>query len=171
VLIPEAVIRERVRALGEEITERYLAEGADRELVVMGVLKGAFMFVADLVREIDLPMIVDFVGASSYGDGRSSCGEVHLNPGSWVEVKGRDVLVVEDVLDTGNTLKAVVAALESHGARSVRTVALLRKPGAKVAPDFVGFEIDGRWVIGYGLDDAGKWRHLPYVGHVDGIGA
>lgn len=168
VLIGEAAIRERVRALGREITAHYAARDADGELIVLGVLKGAFMFVADLVREMDVPMVVDFVRVSSYGDGRTSTGSVEFAPGPWPQVSGRDVLVVEDVLDTGRTLAVIRSAMESQGARNVRTVALLRKPGANVSVDHVGFDIDGRFVIGYGLDDAGRWRQLPYVGYVDG---
>lgn len=168
VLIPEAAIRQRVRALGREITDYYAAEATNGELIVLGVLQGAFMFVADLVRQIDVPLVVDFVLASSYGEKRTSSGAVHLAPGSWPEVNGRDVLIVEDVLDTGRTLEAIVAAMRSSGARTVRSVALLRKPGARIPLDHVGFDIDNRFVIGYGLDDAGRWRHLPYVGYVDG---
>jgi len=172
VLIPEAAIRERVRALGEQITRDYQSldlvspDFTSPDLVVLGVLKGAFMFVADLVREIDLSVVVDFVSASSYGGERTSTGQVKLIPGTWTDVEGRDVLVVEDVIDTGRTLDAIIAAVREHQARSVRTVALLRKPRARARIDYVGFDIDDRFVVGYSLDDAGKWRHLSYIGFV-----
>jgi len=169
-LVSAAAISARVRALGEEISRDYRARAGDGPLVVLGVLRGAFMFVADLVRQIDVPMIVDFVRAGSYGDGRDSSGEVLLELGSWPDLDGRDVLVVEDVVDTGRTLQAILAAARAGNANSIRTVALLRKPGALVELDYVGFDIDRRFVVGYGLDDAGKWRHLPYVGYVEDAG-
>jgi hypoxanthine phosphoribosyltransferase len=168
VLVAEEAIRERVRSLGSEITEYYAKHVTNGDLIVLGVLKGAFMFLADLVRYIDMSLVVDFVAASSYGEKRTSSGAVRLAPSSWPEAKGRDVLIVEDVLDTGRTLQAIVAAVKPSGARTVRTVALLRKPGAHIRPDHVGFDIDDRFVVGYGLDDAGRWRHLPYIGYIEG---
>lgn len=162
VLLSEETIQRRIRELGAQITHDY--EG--RDPVVMGVLVGAFVFMADLVRSIRLPVHVEFVRASSYGNNRHSSGDVRLTPGSWDEITGRDVLVVEDVLDTGRTLAAVIAALGRHGARSIRSVVLLRKPQTLVGADYVGFDIDRHFVVGYGLDDGGKWRHLPYIGYV-----
>ena len=168
ILIPAEDIARRVTELGRKLSADYTCAvarnvGAE-ELVVLGVLKGAFMLVADLARAISIPVVVDFVRAASYGSGRVSSGDVRIEPIAWPYGEGRDVLVVEDVLDTGKTLEAVVRALEEFRPRSVKTLALLRKPAAKWPADYVGFEIEDTFVVGYGLDDAGKWRQLPYVG-------
>ncbi|HNZ39648.1 MAG TPA: hypoxanthine phosphoribosyltransferase [Candidatus Latescibacteria bacterium] len=168
VLIPAEDIARRVTELGRKLSADYatvdVGNAGAEELVVLGVLKGAFMFLADLVRAVSIPIVVDFVRAASYGSGRVSSGDVRIEPIAWPYGEGRDVLVVEDVLDTGKTLDAVVRALEGFRPRSVKTLALLRKPEAKWPVDYVGFEIEDRFVVGYGLDDAGKWRQLPYIG-------
>jgi len=162
VLLSRREIESRIAELGEDISRDYDGGG----ITVVGVLVGAFMFAADLVRAITVPVEIDFVRASSYGDGRTSSGRVELVPGTWQRVSGRDVLVVEDVFDTGRTFAAIVAELQNNGARSVRSAALLQKPGTNVRADYVGFDIDDLFVVGYGLDDGGKWRNLPYVGFV-----
>jgi len=162
VLIPEDVLQARIAELGAQLTCEY--RGCHP--LMLGVLVGSFMFMADLVRRIDLPVRVDFVRASSYGSTRTSSGQVELLPGPWHDLAGRDVLIVEDVLDTGRTLGAVVNAARENAARSVHTVVLLRKPGACVNVDYVGFDIESRFVVGYGLDDGGSWRQLPYIGYV-----
>lgn len=168
VLIPAEDIARRVTELGRKLSADYatadVGNAGAEELVVLGVLKGAFMFLADLVRAVSIPIVVDFVRAASYGSGRVSSGDVRIEAIAWPYGEGRDVLVVEDVLDTGKTLEAVVRALEGFRPRSVKTLALLRKPAAKWPVDYVGFQIEDRFVVGYGLDDAGKWRQLPYVG-------
>jgi len=168
ILIPAEGILRRVTELGRKLSVDYrradLGNAGAEELVVLGVLNGAFMFLADLARAITIPIVVDFIRAASYGSGRVSSGDVRIEPIAWPYGEGRDVLVVEDVLDTGKTLEAVVRTLEGFRPRSVKTIALLRKPAAKWPVDYVGFEIEDRFVVGYGLDDAGKWRQLPYVG-------
>ena len=169
VLIPAGTIARRVAELGAEISSDYLhvmRGGKGGELVLLGVLKGAFVFVADLARALSIPVVVDFISAASYGSGRVSSGIVAIDPTAWPYGTGRDVLIVEDVLDTGRTLEAVVAYISKFDPKSVKTAALLRKPKAKFNVDYAGFDIEDRFVVGCGLDDAGRWRHLPYVGVV-----
>lgn len=170
VLLDREQLLSRVEELGAEITHDY----SGRTPVIVGVLTGAFMFVADLVRAIGLEIEVDFIRTSSYGANRFTSGTVKLIPPTaldWVE--GRDIIFVEDILETGETLKAVCQLAEAHGAHTIRTAVLLRKPvdpaveATRIEPDYVGFDIARRFVVGYGLDDGGKWRNLPYVGTVD----
>jgi hypoxanthine phosphoribosyltransferase len=153
-------IRRRVRELADEIRRDY--RGSD--LVVVGVLKGAFVFTADLVRALALPLTIDFVGLSSYGGGMDSSGAVTVTRPLSVSVEGRDVLVVEDLLDTGCTLAALLADLRGRGARSVRVCALLDKPERRVADvraDYVGFKDVRGFVAGYGIDFAERYRERP----------
>jgi hypoxanthine phosphoribosyltransferase len=175
VLISANRIRRRVSALGREISADYAAlcteSQVSNELILVGVLKGAFMLIADLARTITTPLIVDFVQAASYGKQRVSSGTVALAPVKWSYGKHRHVLVVEDVLETGRTLDAVIEQLQQYQPRSLRTLALLRKPGARRTLDYTGFQIENTFVVGYGLDDAGRWRNLPYVGYVGGAAA
>ena len=150
-------IRRRVRELADEIRRDYRG----RDLVVVGVLKGAFVFVADLVRALALPLTIDFVGLSSYGGAMQSRGAVTVTRPLSVSVEGRDVLVVEDLLDTGWTLAALLADLRGLGARSVRVCALLDKPGRRMADvraDYVGFKDVRGFVAGYGIDFAERYR-------------
>ncbi len=152
-------IRRRVRELADEIRRDYRG----RDLVVVGVLKGAFVFVADLVRALALPVTIDFVGLSSYGGGMESRGTVELTRALSVPIEGRDVLLVEDLLDTGRTLAALLTDLRRRGARSVRVCALLDKPERRVADvraDYVGFEDVRGFVAGYGIDYAERYRAL-----------
>jgi hypoxanthine phosphoribosyltransferase len=155
-------IRRRVRELAREIRRDY----RERDLVVVGVLKGAFVFTADLVRALDLPLTIDFVGLSSYGAGTESTGQVRVTRPLAVPVEGRDVLVVEDLLDTGQTVAALRADLRARGARSVRICALLDKPDRRLVDlraDYVGFENVRGFVAGYGIDFAERYRALPDV--------
>jgi hypoxanthine phosphoribosyltransferase len=155
-------IRRRVRALARAIHRDYRG----RPLVVVGVLKGAFVFTADLIRELDLPLTVDFVGLSSYGAGTESTGHVRVTRPLSVPVEGRDVLVVEDLVDTGQTLVALRAELRARGARSVRICALLDKPDRRLVElraDYVGFTNVRGFVAGYGIDFAERYRALPDV--------
>ena len=115
---------------------------------------------------MDLPIEMEFVGASSYGAGRVSSGTVEIAYGSWKSLQNREILVVEDVADSGTTLGAITRLARENGARGVRTVVLLSKPGADFVADYTGFHIDSRFVVGYGLDDNGRWRNLPYIGYV-----
>jgi hypoxanthine phosphoribosyltransferase len=162
VLIPEADLRARVKALGEAIARDY----AGRSLVVIGVLKGSFIFLADLVRAIDLPLTVDFIGISSY-EGTSSSGVVQITSDLSRSIEGKDVLLVEDIVDTGLTMRYLLDNLALRGPASVKVCALLEKPArarVTVPIDYRGFVIGDEFVVGYGLDWDGRMRNLPYVG-------
>ncbi len=164
VLFPEERIRARVEELGREITRDY----AGRPLVVVGVLKGALVFLADLLRAVDLPVTVDFVGLSSYV-GRETSGEIRLTADLSRPVAGMDVLLVEDIVDTGLTMRWLVDRLAARGPASLAICALLEKPGrhrVAVPVRYRGFEIADEFVVGYGLDWEGRLRNLPYVGVV-----
>jgi hypoxanthine phosphoribosyltransferase len=162
VLIAEAELRARVGALGAEITRDY----AGRSLVVVGVLKGSFIFLADLVRAVDLPLTVDFIGISSYQGTRSS-GVVQITSDLSRPIEGKDVLLVEDIVDTGLTMRYLLENLATRGPSSVKVCALLEKPSraqVKVPIDYRGFVIADEFVVGYGLDWDGRMRNLPFVG-------
>ena len=164
-LIPAARIRARVRALGRRIA----ADFAGRDLHVIGVLHGSFVFMADLVRAIDLPMTCDFVRASSYGAGTASPGRVRIRSDFGRPIRGRDVLLVEDIVDTGITASAVLKELRKRGPSSLRLCALLHKPSRSrvaVKIDYLGFTVPDRFVVGYGLDFDARYRNLPYIGTV-----
>jgi hypoxanthine phosphoribosyltransferase len=162
-LITEEAIRSRIQALGAEI--RGAIGGGEIHLVC--VLKGAFLFMADLIRAIEGKVTVDFIALSSYGKGTNSSGEVRLLKDLDSGLEGRDVVIVEDIVDTGLTLHYLQEILRARGPRSLRTACLLSKPSRRkidVHVDFVGFTIEDRFVIGYGLDYAEQYRHLPYIG-------
>ena len=163
VLIDEESLRGRVVELGVEISEDY--EG--RDLLLVGVLKGAIFFMADLMRTIDVPCEVDFMAISSYGAGVDSSGVVRILKDLDVSIEGRNVLVVEDIVDSGLTLSYLLRNLEAREPASLEVCALLTKPERRendVACRYIGFEIPNRFVIGYGLDFAERYRNLPYVG-------
>lgn len=160
-LIPERRLRLRVRALGRRIRRDYLG----KDLVLVGVLKGAFVFMADLARAIDLPLRCDFLRVSSY-TGTESNGSLRFEFDVTQPVKGKHVLLVEDVVDTGLTAAGVLEALRARKPASLRLCALLHKPsraGLRLPIDYLGFEIPDRFVVGYGLDHEGLHRNLPYV--------
>ena len=165
-MISAKSIAARIETLASEIQDEY----SDTEkLVVVGLLRGSFVFIADLVRELDMNVEVDFLEASSYGDGMESSREVRILKDLRGEINGRDVLVVEDIVDTGFTLKHVVALLESRGPRKLRTIALLDKPSRRevdMKASWTGFEIPDEFVVGYGIDFAQRNRNLPYIGKV-----
>jgi hypoxanthine phosphoribosyltransferase len=165
-LISAKAIAARVEALAREITAHFA--GTDK-LVVVGLLRGSFVFIADLVREIDLAVEVDFLEASSYGDGTVSSREVRLIKDLSGEIAGRDVLVVEDIVDTGFTLNHVVTLLRARGPARLEVCALLDKPSRREVPiraTWTGFEIPDEFVVGYGIDFAQRNRNLPYIGKV-----
>ncbi len=167
VLISESAIAARVEALAREISRDYETVG---EVLVVGVLRGAFIFVADLTRRLSLPCRVDFVALSHYERGAAPTGAVRLAMDLRVPVAGRHVLVVEDIVDSGHTLAYLVATLRARNPASLKTCALTRKPGrlqVDVALDYVGFDLPDRWVVGYGLDYEDRFRTLPYIGVVD----
>ncbi len=159
----EQQIREKVKELGARITQDY----RDKNPLIVGVLKGAFVFMADLVREIDTPCNLDFIVASSYGMGSETSGDVNITKDVGQTVEGRDVLLVEDILDSGVTLSSLSCIFSDRGARSVKLCALLSKPERRrveINADYLGFEIEDEFVVGYGLDYAERYRNLPYIG-------
>ncbi len=165
-MISAKSIAARVEALAKEITRAF--QGTDK-LVVVGLLRGSFVFIADLVREIDLPVEVDFLEASSYGDATESSREVRILKDLRGEIAGRDVLVVEDIVDTGFTLSHVVRLLESRAPRRLEVCALLDKPSRRevaIRATWTGFEIPDEFVVGYGIDFAQRNRNLPFIGKV-----
>ncbi len=156
-------IQERVRELGRQITQDH----AGRELVVVCVLRGAFVFMADLVRSIDLPITCEFIGISSYGNDTESSGVVRVTHDLAHSIEGKDVLVIEDIIDTGLSIDYLLRNLRLRGPRSVRTCSLLDKQGRRQVNcpvDYVGFTIPDHFVVGYGLDVAQKFRNLPFIG-------
>lgn len=163
VLFDEAAIAARVAELAAQIQADY----AGQDLVLLTALKGAVVFLADLMRNLEMPVCPDFILASSYGDSTESSGDVQLRLAGCGDLAGRHVLVVEDIIDTGRTLKALVKVVRERGAASVKTCCFLDKPSRRVVemtPDYVGFEIPDHFVVGYGLDYAQRYRNLPYVG-------
>ena len=166
VMISAKTIAARIEDLAREIRKEY----KDTEkLVVVGLLRGSFVFIADLVRELEMNVEVDFLEASSYGDGTESSREVRIIKDLRGKIEGRDVLVVEDIVDTGHTLSAVLSLLQSRNPRKLETIALLNKQ-ARREVDFTatwtGFEIPDAFVVGYGIDFAQANRNLPYIGSV-----
>jgi len=162
VVFEEETIAERVRELGQEITAAY----PDGELLVLGLLKGSFIFLSDLVRKIDRPLQVDFLVASSYGEGTVSSGNVRLVYDPETELAGKHILLVEDIIDTGKTLNKLVALLTQRHPKTLEICALLHKHVAEhleLDAKFVGFDAPTLFLVGYGLDHAENFRHLPYI--------
>lgn len=165
-MISAKAIAARIEALSSEISAEF--EGTDK-LVVVGLLRGSFVFIADLVRELDLPIEVDFLEASSYGDGMESSREVRILKDLRGAIEGRDVLIVEDIVDTGHTMAHVTTLLASRGPARMKTIALLDKPTRREVEfkaDWTGFEIPDEFVVGYGIDYAQRNRNLPFIGKV-----
>ena len=163
ILLDRATICRRVTELGVQISE----DLAGHELCVMPVMDGGMIFAADLVREIHRPLIIKPIKASSYGDKTTSSGTVSLPWGIPEGIKGKDLLLVDDILDTGLTLSILKERLIEKGARSIRSCVLLRKESSvQLAADYMGFEIPDKFVVGYGLDHAGLYRNLPDIGVV-----
>ncbi|TDL83590.1 hypoxanthine phosphoribosyltransferase [Palleronia sediminis] len=165
-MISAKKIAARIEELAREIEAAFA--GTD-QLVVVGLLRGSFVFIADLVRVLNLPVEVDFLEASSYGNAMESSREVRILKDLSGEIGGRDVLVVEDIVDTGFTLHHVLRLLESRRPRRLETIALLDKPSRRevdIAATWTGFEIPDEFVVGYGIDYAQADRHLPYIGKV-----
>jgi hypoxanthine phosphoribosyltransferase len=163
VLIDEDALAGKITELADAISNDY----AERDLLLIGVLKGAVFFMADLMRQITVPCEVDFMAISSYGGSTDSSGVVRILKDLDINIRGRDVLVVEDIIDSGLTLQYLMRNLRSREPASLEVCALLTKPGRReieVPVRYVGFEIPNRFVIGYGLDFAERYRNLPYVG-------
>jgi hypoxanthine phosphoribosyltransferase len=166
VLIDEETLAGRVAELGAEVSADYVG----RDLLLIGVLKGAVFFMADLMRHLTVPCEVDFMAISSYGDATDSSGIVRILKDLDINIEGRDVLVVEDIIDSGLTLSYLIRNLESREPASLEVCALLTKPSRReidVPVRYVGFEIPNKFVVGYGLDFAERYRNLPYVGVLD----
>lgn len=163
VLLSEDEIREKVRELGGKITADY----KNSNLMLVTVLKGAVVFLADLMRQIDVPAEIDFMVVSSYGSGVKSSGVVKIVKDLDVPLAGKDILIVKDILDSGLTLSYIKELLESRGPRSIRIATLLDKPSRRkvdLQADYIGFSVPDEFVIGYGLDYDEKYRNLPYIG-------
>lgn len=164
ILITKEELDSRISEMGRQISADYAA----REIVLVGILKGSFVFLADLIRAIspEIPVEVDFMSVSSYGDSTSSSGTVHIEKDLSVTVSGKHVIIVEDIVDTGLTLLHVHNILSGRGARSLRVATLLEKPGNcryEHPLDYVGFKIPNKFVVGFGLDYAQKYRNLPDI--------
>jgi len=159
-------IKERVAEIGREITREY----AGKELVLIGVLKGSVIFLSDLMREIDLKLSIDFMAVSSYKDGTVSTGDVEILKDLTNPIRGKDVIVCEDIIDTGLTLFRLMEILGSRGANSLKIATLLDKPEPRVKTelkiDYCGFQIPNKFVVVYGLDAAGRYRNLPFIAAV-----
>jgi len=165
VVFTEVMIRRRVREMGRDIGAWY---GPDDDILVLGLLKGSFVFVADLVREIPRPIQVDFILASSYGEERVSSGEVRLVYNPRTDIAGRHVVLVEDIVDSGNTINRLVPLLLDRKPASLELCTLLHKrlSHPKKEPRWVGFDAPEEFLVGYGLDFAESFRHLPYIGSI-----
>ncbi len=169
VLISEQEIAARIDALAAEISRDYA--GSDG-LVLVGVLKGAFIFLADLARRLTVPRVIEFIAVSSYGSDGHASGAVRLDLDVRGSIEGKDVLVIEDIVDTGQTLSYLIGMLRSRGPRSVKTCALVRKADrseVEIRIDYLGFDIPNKWVVGYGLDYAERDRTLPYIGAIEPV--
>jgi len=167
VMISEQEIAKRIAELGRQITEDYRDSGS--EMVLVGLLRGSFMFMADLCRKIEVSHEVDFMTASSYGSGMSTTRDVKILKDLDEDIRGKDVLIVEDIIDSGNTLSKVREILRLREPKSLAICTLLDKPERReveVPVEYVGFTIPDKFVVGYGIDYAQRYRHLPYVGHV-----
>ncbi len=169
-VIDQMISAKSIAARIEELCSEICAEYKDTDkLVVVGLLRGSFVFIADLVRELDLPVEVDFLEASSYGNTMESSREVRILKDLRGEIEGRDVLVVEDIVDTGHTLSHVMHLLSARNPAKIKTIALLDKPSrreANIKADWIGFSIPDEFVVGYGIDYAQRNRNLPYIGKV-----
>ena len=163
ILLTEAEIQEICETLGKKITEDY----SDKPLVCVGILKGSIMFMADLIKRIDTHLAIDFMDVSSYHGGTESTGEVKILKDLGASIEGKDVLIVEDILETGTTLKSITELLKSRRVNSLEIVTLLDKPNrrkAQIEAKYVGKQIPDEFVVGYGLDYAEAYRNLPYIG-------
>ena len=165
ILLSEEQIQSRVRELGRQIAEDY----ADKNPTLVCILKGAVMFYTDLLRSVRIPVVLDFMAVSSYGNHTKSSGEVEIRKDLSTSIENKHVILVEDILDSGYTLTYLSRLLNTRGAASLKICTLLdkpshRAPGISLSPDYVGFDIENEFVVGYGLDYAERYRNLPYIG-------
>ncbi len=164
IMLTEREIHNKVAQIGHEISKKY----KDKDLLLVGILKGAFVFFSDLARSIEIPMAVDFMAVSSYGGDTQSSGVVRIMKDLDESIEGKDVLIVEDILDTGHTLNYLLKVLNARKPASISLCVLLdkyeRREVPDIVPDFTGFKIENEFVVGYGLDYAEKYRNLPFIG-------
>jgi hypoxanthine phosphoribosyltransferase len=168
-LISAEAIAARVAELGAQITADYAPKAATADVVVIGVLKGSVIFLADLVRHVALPVVIDFIGISSYGDATVSSGVVQITQDLSRPIEGKHVIVVEDIVDTGHTVHYLLENLATRRPASIRLASLLHKPERQereVSIDYLGFTIPNKFVVGYGLDVSQRYRNLPFIGYV-----
>ena len=166
VLFDKETVRKRVEELGRELSDIYRGE----PLVMVCTLRGACIFFADLIREMDIPMEIDFLQASSYGDGTETSGVVKINKDMSTDIFGKNVVIVEDITDSGITMHALLKVLRTRGAKTLKVCTLLDKPARRrvdFVPDYIGFSIPDEFIIGYGLDYAQKYRNIPEVCIID----
>lgn len=164
--------REEIAGRVRELAAAIDADYAGGELVIVGVLRGAFVFLADLIRHLTVPVVIDFIGAASYGNRTETSGQVTITKNLQVPITGRDVLLVEDIEDTGITLQSVLNMLKAHAPRSIKVCAFIDKRERRVADvrvDYVGFEIAKGFIVGYGIDYADHYRQLPDIYRIDGM--
>ena len=162
-LISTEQIARRVREMGAQIERDY----QNKELVLLGVLKGSYMFISDLARSIDLPLSIDFIGLSSYGEATESSGVVKITSDLAKPIENKHVLIVEDIVDTGLTMRYLLDNLATRRPASVKLCTLLHKPSrarTRIPIDYLGFQIEDRFVVGYGLDHEDKYRNVPFIG-------
>ncbi|WP_417335973.1 hypoxanthine phosphoribosyltransferase [Halobacteriovorax marinus] len=167
---PELISREKIHSRVQELAKEIEREFAGEEIIVVGVLKGSFIFCADLIREINLPITLDFISVSSY-EGTESTGELKINLDIKSKIEGKNVILVEDIIDTGLTISSLITRFKKNNPKSLKIASLLYKPARiqhKVDIDYLAFEIEDHFVIGYGLDFNGSYRELPYVGIYNG---
>lgn len=163
VLLPEEEVEERIRQIGKQITEDY----SDEEVFLVCTLKGASFFACELAKRIDLPLTLDFIAVASYGNGTQSSGEVRMIKDLDESIEGKNVIVVEDIVDTGRTLSYLLEIMRKRNPKSLKLCSLLDKPERRVVDvkvDYRGFEVPDLFIVGYGLDYAQKYRNLPYIG-------
>lgn len=163
ILFSEEELTQRVKELGAQITQDYQG----KEPVLISVLRGSYIFMADLSRAIDLPCAIDFMSVSSYGKGTSSSGQVQITKDLSDEIEGKDIIIVEDILDSGNTLFYLMQLLQARNPASICLCTLLDKPERRakdIKANYIGFSVPDAFVVGYGLDYAEKYRNLPYIG-------
>ena len=163
IMLSNEELKARIKELGAQITQDYAGE----KPLIIGTLKGAFIFMADLIREIDLDLEIDFISASSYGMGTESSGTIKIQKEPDAELAGREILIVEDIIDSGNTLKYLKDTyFAGKNVKSVRICTLLDKPARRIAdivPDYTGFSVEDKFIVGYGLDYQERFRQLPHI--------
>lgn len=167
IMISAQEVNTRIIELGRQITAHY--QDRRNDIVLVGLLRGSFVFIADLCRAITVPHQVDFMTASSYGNGMSTTRDVKILKDLDVDIHGKDVLIIEDIIDSGNTLNKIRSVMELRTPKSLATCALLDKPDRReinIPVEYVGFSIPNHFVVGYGIDYAQQYRHLPYIGKV-----